>query len=161
MTQQKMHSFKLNSVLGFLLFTLFLVALFYLLRGLIFILSWTAPLLLVAAFIIRRQVVINYGKWIVKSLRKNPLFGIVAIVFTVLGYMIVFPFLFLKAIFLRKVDNIQQQQTRQQQGEFVDYEEVGAEEMPDDAIELPKLQERLKKYPEKKDNPYDKLFRQL
>ena len=55
-------AFRINSIMGLLVMVGFFIALFYLMRGIFIILTWVAPVLLIAAFIIRKSVVINYGK---------------------------------------------------------------------------------------------------
>ncbi|MCB0521599.1 MAG: hypothetical protein H6577_07960 [Lewinellaceae bacterium] len=147
--------FKLNSVFGLLLLIAFFVGLFFILKGVFWILSWIAPVLLVAAFIIDKSVIINYGKWIAKTLKENPLLGIAAIVFTVVGYMVVFPYLFAKALFKKKVKDVQQQYEREQQGELVDFEEIESKPNRKETLELPQFEKQAK---QEKRSEYDQLF---
>lgn len=134
----------------------FFIVMFYLLRGIFIILSWIAPVLLVAAFIIKRSVVINYVKWLLKTLKQNPLLGILAIVLSLLGYMLVFPYLFLKALFVKRVEDMHQAHLRQTQGELVDYEELDSNIFEEETgfNELPPVDRPAKK----KDSDYQQLF---
>jgi hypothetical protein len=147
--------FKLNSIFGVLLLIAFLVGLFFVLKGVFWVLSWIAPVLLIAAFIIDKSVVINYVKWIGKTLKENPLLGIAAILFTILGYMVVFPYLFAKALFKKKIKDVQQQYEKQQQGELVDFEEVESKPNRQERLELPRFEKQSK---QEKRSEYDQLF---
>ena len=148
--------FKLNGFLGVILLVAFFVGIFFLLQGLLFVLKWVAPALLVAAFIIDRSVVINYGKWLFKMVKSKPLYGIGAILFSLLGYMLVCPFLFAKALFKKKIKEVSKQFEEKQQGggEFVDYEEVSSKPVKDEMLELPPL----KRTERKQRNDYDDMF---
>jgi hypothetical protein len=152
MPYRKTAQFRLDSIAGMLLMVAFFIGLFFLLRGLFWVLSWVAPVLLIAAFIIDRSVVINYGKWLIKTVKNNPLLGIAAIAFTAIGYTVVFPFLFIKALFKKKIKNAAQQHEREQQGEFVDFEELDSASSQEKPFELPPLEKK------KKRGEYDQLF---
>ena len=147
----KTAHFRLDSLAGVILLVAFLAGLFFILKGVFFVLSWIAPVLLIAAFIIDKSVVINYGKWIIRTIKNNPLLGIAAIIFTVIGYMVVFPFLFAKALFKKKIKDVRQQQERQQQGELIDYEELESKPTRN-TFELPPLEKKEKR------SEYDHLF---
>jgi Na+-transporting methylmalonyl-CoA/oxaloacetate decarboxylase gamma subunit len=141
-----------DSILGVVVLVAFLAGLFFLLRGLFWILSWVAPVLLLATLIIDKSVVINYGKWIYQTLRSNPLLGIGAIIFTIVGYMIVFPFLFIKAIFRKKIKDVARRVQKEKDGELIDFEELeskSSSSSKEERIEMPKLERR---------SEYDKMF---
>jgi hypothetical protein len=148
--------FKLNSIFGVLLLIAFFVGLFFILKGVFWVLSWIAPLLLIAAFIIDKSVVINYVKWIGKTLKENPLLGIAAILFSIIGYMIVFPYLFAKALFKKKIKDVQQQYEKQQKGELIDFEEIETKpNKPQETLELPRYEKQGR---QEKRSEYDQLF---
>ena len=147
----KTAHFRLDSLAGVILLVAFLAGLFFVLKGVFIVLSWIAPVLLIAAFIIDKSVVINYGKWIINTIKNNPLLGIAAIIFTVIGYMVVFPFLFAKALFKKKIKDVRQQHERQQQGELIDYEELESKPTRN-TFELPPLEKKEKR------GEYDQLF---
>ncbi len=134
----------------------FFIVMFYLLRGIFIVLTWVAPLLLIAAFFIKKSVVINYGKWLFSTLKRNPLLGILAILLTGLGYMVVFPYLFLKALFVKKVDDLEQERIRRTQGDLVDFEELDSQIFDEEGgfIKLPPVDDSDKK----KDSDYQQLF---
>ncbi|MEO1262083.1 MAG: hypothetical protein AAFZ15_24980 [Bacteroidota bacterium] len=154
MANRKTAQFKLDGFLGVLLLVGFFIAIFFILQGVMFVLRWVAPALLVAALIIDHKVVLDYGKWLMKTLKSNPLFGIGAILFTVLGYMLVFPYLFAKALFKRKMRDVRKGFENQRQGELIDYEEISSEPRKNETLELPRLEEMEKK----QRNDYDNMF---
>ena len=145
---------KLNGFIGILLLVAFFVAIFFIMRGVFFVLQWVAPALLVAAFIIDRRVIIDYVKWLGRKVKSNPLFGIGAILFTIFGYMLVFPYLFAKTVFKKKLKEVHRQYEIQEEGEFIDYEEVSDEPSGSIPLELPRLERRERK----KQNDYDNMF---
>ena len=162
MTNRRSASFKFDSFASILLLVVFFVALFFVLTGIFWVLKYVAPVLLLFAFLIDRQVVIGYGKWLVDLVKKNPLMGIVAIALTILGYTVVFPFLFVKALFKKKVKDMtkrfEQQSGAYQQtkDEFVDYEEVSSETHEEEPLELPDLKKQAR--PQQKSSDYDQFF---
>ncbi len=158
MTNRISSQFKIDGILGIVLLVAFFVGIFFIMSGIFWVLQWVAPALLVIAFIIDRSVVINYGKWLIKSVRSNPLFGIGAIVFTIIGYMVVFPFLFAKALFKKKVKEVTKEFEQKQEGEFVDFEEISSKPSRDEVLELPRLERMERKQSKKPSNDYDNMF---
>lgn len=152
MSYRKTANFRFDSIASLLLLIGFFVALFFILRGVFIVLSYAAPVLLIAAFIIDRSVVINYVKWLGGLLKSNVLLGIAAIVLSLVGYVIVFPYLFLKAIFKKKIKDVQQKYEQEKQGELIDFEEIESKPNLHDTFELPKAQKREKR------GEYDQLF---
>ena len=154
MANRSTASFKLDGFLGIILLVAFFVGIFFILQGVFFVLKWVAPALLLAAFIIDRSVVINYGKWLIKMVKSNPLMGVGAILLSLLGYMVVCPFLFAKALFKKKIKEVSQEFEKKQQGEFIDYEEVSSKPNKNETLELP----RLEKMERKQRSDYDDMF---
>lgn len=124
MIYRKTSQFRINSLFGLLLLVAFFIALFFILRGVFILLIYTAPFLLVAAFFIDRSVIINHVKMLGNTLKTRPLAGAGLIALSLLGYMIVFPYLFLLAVLNRKIKDNHKRFEREQQGEFADFEEV-------------------------------------
>ncbi|MBI5916635.1 MAG: hypothetical protein HY842_14755 [Bacteroidetes bacterium] len=152
MTYRKTSSFRIDSITGALILVAFLVAMFFVVKYSLIVLSWVAPLLLIAALIIDRSVVINYVKWIFSTLKSNPLLGIGAIIFTILGYMVVFPFLFAKALFKKKIKAAHQRFEQEKQGELIDFEEIESKPAKGKPLELPQLKKQERK------SEYDQMF---
>lgn len=155
MPYRKTAQFRFDSIASILLLVAFFIALFFIVRGVFIILSYAAPVLLIAAFIIDRSVVINYVKWLGGLVKSNPLLGIGAILLSLVGYMVVFPYLFLKAVFKKKIKDVQQRYEQEQQGELIDFEEIESKRNLDETLHLPQME---KKQPKEKRSEYDKLF---
>ena len=152
MTYRKTSSFRLDGISGILILVGFLVAMYFIVKYTLIALTVVAPLLLIAALIIDRSVVFNYVKWIGSTLKSNPLLGIGAILFTIFGYMLVFPFLFGKAIIKKKFKQAQQQYEKQRDGELIDFEEIESKPSREKPLELPQLKKQGK------GSEYDQLF---
>ena len=152
MTIRKTSSFRLDGISGILILIGFLVALYFIVKYTLIALTVVAPLMLIATLIIDRSVVFNYVKWIGSTLKSNPLLGIGAILFTIFGYTLVFPFLFGKAILKKKFKQAKQEYENQTQGELVDFEEIESKPSREKPLELPQLKKQAK------GSEYDQLF---
>jgi hypothetical protein len=147
-------SIRLNGIIGFMITIGVLVLIFFILRGLFKLLYIAAPVLIILALIINYRTILNYFRFILGLLHRNPLSGIIAIVLSVVGFPILSGVLFGKAILDRKVKRLQQAHEANEQGEMVDYEEVIRPER-EDTLKMPPLE---KQKSEVKDNPYKDLF---
>ncbi len=147
-------SIKTNGIFGFIFLVLLLVGLFFLARGIFKILSFAAPVLIIAALIINYRTVVNYLKFMLSLLKRSLLTGIIAILLSVIGFPILSGVLFGKAIFDRKVRKLQKAHQARKEGEFVKYEEV-IRRSPDEGLELPPIE---KQQAPKKENRYEDLF---
>ncbi len=165
MTQQG-FSIRLNGIIGFLFLILMMVALFFIAKGIFTVLAWMAPVLLVGALLINYRTILNYLKFMLGLLQRNPLSGIIGIVLSVIGFPVLCGVLFGKSIFDRKVRKLQQAYEQHEQGEYVEYEDVTHTE-PDTRFDLPPLKKESSPEPEpapKKENKepesnrYEDLF---
>lgn len=86
-----------NGWYGLVLMVVVLILLFFLVTSLFKILYYLSPLLLVLTLIFDYNVVIKYGKMIVRFFRKNWLFGVLLAILTVLAFPIVTGGLFVNA----------------------------------------------------------------
>lgn len=134
---------------------LLFVLLYFVAKGVFTILSWVAPLLLIATAIIDYKVILDYGKFIFKLLKDNPIMGIVGIVLTVVGFPVVSGFLFFRALARRTIKSKVEQIKQQREGEYTEYEEVKEDE--EDFLKLPPI-EKPKPQNRAADNEYEDLF---
>lgn len=134
---------------------LFFVALFFIAKGIFTVLAWIAPVLIILALIINYRTIVNFLKYMLALLKRNPFGGIVGILLSVIGFPILAGVLFGKSILDRKVRKLQQAYQEREQGEFVEYEEVIHEE-EDTKLDLPPIQKEPA--PKKEDNRYEDLF---
>jgi hypothetical protein len=147
-------SIRLNGIIGFMITIGILVLLFFILRGLFKLLYVAAPVLIILALIINYRTILNYFRFILGLLHRNPLTGIIAILLSVVGFPILSGVLFGKSILDRKVRRLEQAHAANEQGEVVDYEEVIRPDR-EDTLKMPPLE---KPKPEPKENPYKDLF---
>ena len=147
---------RLNGIIGFVFLVMLFVGLFFLAKGLFTVLSWIAPVLIIGALIINYRTIINYFRFMLSLLQRNPLTGIVAIILSVIGFPILSGVLFGKAILDRKVKKLVEAHQAREQGEFVDYEEV-IPQKKEPTLDLPPL-EKETPASKAKDNRYEDLF---
>jgi hypothetical protein len=145
MQSQREFQMRGNTWTAMIVLILLLVGLFFLARGVFWLLSMLAPVLLIAALIIDYKVAVGYVKWLIRLVKQNWVFGLGAVLLTVIGYPVVFAFLFGKALLNRR---IQQAQEEALEGDYIDFEEVSKE----GRVELPPLREKEKR------TDYDNLF---
>lgn len=135
---------KVNPLVLLVGFVAVIIVLFWLAKKILGIISMIAPFLLIASLIINHKVVLGYGKWIVQSFKRNWIFGLVAAVFTVIGFPLVAVFLLIRALASKGIVN-----SDKVKGEYVSYEEVN-----EDFLDLTELTEKTKKT----DNDYKDVF---
>lgn len=121
-----MSEFRINGNfwVGILVMAAVFLGLFFLAKGLFYILSWVAPILLIATAVIRYQVFVDYGKALYKLLTHQPLFGIVAVILSILGLPFLSVALFGKALLDRKIIKFKEERERSIHGELIEYEEM-------------------------------------
>ncbi|MCB9283345.1 MAG: hypothetical protein H6563_04665 [Lewinellaceae bacterium] len=135
MENRKEFEIRGNTWGAILVMVIALIALFFIAKGVFFLLSILAPVLLIAAVIIDHKVLVNYVKWLVGMVKRNVLVGLVAIVLSVIGYPVVFALLFGRALMNRKIRDIEKQERVFREGELVDFEEMESKTPP--PVELP------------------------
>ena len=153
---------KFNGIIGFIFLVMTFVGLFFLAKGLFTVLTWAAPVLIVGALIINYRTIINYFRFMLSLLQRNPLTGIIAIILSVIGFPILSGVLFGKAILDRKVKKLVQAHQEREQGELVDYEEVIIPQKKEKTLDLPPIEieppASKAPAPKAKDNRYEDLF---
>ncbi len=132
----------------------FLVVLFFLARFIFRILYFLSPIFLIAALIIDYKVVVNYGKWLVNTVKQNPLLGICAIVLSIFGSPLVSVYLLGRPLFNKRIKDVEQEFEKRTTGEIVDFEEIDSE-----PLRLRELEEDIEDTPKRKEsNEYEDLF---
>ena len=134
------RTYRFGNTNPFVILVFFVVAifaLFWIAKSILKLLTYIAPFLLIGALVINHRVVIGYGKWLIGALKRNPVFGAVAILFTIIGFPLVAGFLFMRALSTR---NDRSGGFGPKRGEYIKYEEVD-----DDFLDLTDLEERKKK----------------
>ncbi len=145
---------RLNGIIGFAFMVLLFVGLFFIAKGVFTILAWVAPVLIVLALLINYRTVLNYLKFMLGLLQRNPLGGIIGILLSFFGFPILAGVLFGKSILDRKVKKLNEAYQAEKDGEFVEFEEIIKPER-ETKLDLPPME---KQAPNKKDNQYEDLF---
>lgn len=136
-----------------LILAVFFTALFFLAKGIFWLLSIVAPILLIITLILDYTVVTEFLKFIWKLLKDNTLIGILAVFLVVFGYAFVAGYLFFKALGKRTVKKVFEK-ARSEENVFTEYEEVKEEE---NFLELPPLPKKQSQADTK--NNYDDMFK--
>jgi hypothetical protein len=148
-TYRNLKNNPFQLILGVIFIILFFVGLVWIAKGIFSLLALVAPILLIATAVINYRILVEYVKFVFRLFKENILFGILAVLLTVVAFPLVAAFLFAKALLHRKVKQIEKKM-ESSKGEFIEYEEVVEEKEPEQLI--------LKEPAKKKDNRYDNLF---
>lgn len=131
---------SLNGIFTILVGIAFLVALFFIARGVFLILEFLAPVLLIGALIINYKTVINFGRFLFRLLAERTLLGILAIILAIIGFPIVAGFLFGKSLLDRKVNSMLRE--ADEENAYVEYEDITDTDPPLELRELPEERRR-------------------
>ena len=128
-----LRKLNVNPLVGFFVLAGVVLVSIFLFRALFRILYFFAPALIILALIINYKTVLNYGKWLLKTLKENPLTGVIYIALTVLGFPFVSFYLFGKAILSRQLKKINKEQEINSKGQYADFEILDEEplDLPD------------------------------
>ncbi len=145
---------RFNGIIGFAFMVLLFVGLFFIAKGVFTVLAWIAPVLIILALLINYRTVLNYLKFMLGLLQRNPVGGIIGILLSFFGFPILAGVLFGKSILDRKVKKLNEAYQAEKDGEFVEFEEIVKSER-ETKLDLPPME---KQAPVKKDNQYEDLF---
>ena len=145
---------RFNGIIGFAFMVLLFVGLFFIAKGVFTVLAWIAPVLIILALLINYRTVLNYLKFMLGLLQRNPVGGIIGILLSFFGFPILAGVLFGKSILDRKVKKLNEAYQAEKDGEFVEFEEIIKPER-ETKLDLPPME---KQAPVKKDNQYEDLF---
>lgn len=142
-----------NTIIAIVFLAVTFFALFWIARGIFTILTYVAPVLLLATLVINYKIVVNYGKWLWKQLQNNPIMGVLAILLTIIGFPVVSFLLFGKALLERKVKQVEEEVRMEREGNFADYEIIDEE-----PLELPQRPRERVEVRQKPTDDYERLF---
>ena len=148
MQNQKSSPNPLNYIGGAIMMVAFFVILFYILRGLFWLMWYASPIFIIVALVVNYKVVVNFLKTLFNWTRQKPVVGIVAIILSIVGFPAVSLYLMGKALLLQKLDKFtkgMQEQAEAAKGEFIEYEEVKTEQkrrpLIPESLDLPEIEE--------------------
>lgn len=130
-----------------------LVGLFYLVGGIMKLLTWAAPGLLIIALLFDYKTVLNHGKMLIDLVKRKPLIGIGAILLNIVLFPLVFAYLLARAYMTKKLKDAGAEFEKRQQGEYIDYEIV--EEKP---LKIQQTRKRPQQRQRPSSNEYDQMF---
>lgn len=151
--QRKSSSSFTGSLLGIVMVVGVLMVAWFAISGIFNILAWVAPVLFIITLVLKWQVVLDYGKFIVKTFQENPVKGLLYGAGTFFGFPLVAAYLFFKALTLSQVEK----RFGKKEEKYAEYEEVEEQEVDEeDFLDLPEIE---KANPVKKsNNEYEDLF---
>ncbi len=148
-----------SSPFGFLgpllILAVFFSILFFVAKGLFWVLKWIAPVLLIATLIINYKVVTEYLQYIWRKLKEDPLIGLFFLILTVLGHPFVIGYLFFKALGIRSIKKAYER-VEKEQNTFTEFEEIVEE---GNFLELPTLEKEPEPQSRSESERYDELFK--
>ncbi|MCB0704124.1 MAG: hypothetical protein KDC34_02400 [Saprospiraceae bacterium] len=153
MSTQHNFNFRGNGLTAVIALVAFFAVIFFLARGVFWLLSVAAPVLLVLAAIFDYKVIVNFVKWVGSIYKRDILMGIGITILSVIGYPVLFAILFGRALFSHRVKAAKKAYEQRQQGELTEFEEVRDPEPP--LILQPKEQ---KKEAQRPSSDYDQMF---
>ena len=139
-----------------IILAIFFTILFFVARGVFWLLSWVAPVLLLITLIIDYKIVTNFLKFVWKLLQENPLMGIVALLLIFFGYPVIAGFLFFKAVTKRSLQKAVNKMEKER-NTYTEYEEVNDDD--DSFLELPPLKNKKEAPKQTRSNDYDEMFK--
>ncbi|GEM_PF-6058384 len=146
-------SYRSNGIASILLLVLLVLGVFYLARGIYWVLSWATPVLLIAAAILDYKVYVRYGRYVWQLLRTHPVWGALVIVLSVVVLPLVATFLFFQALGSYQSGRVIDRARQRQESQWAEYEEV---EVVDQELEADITQSQPLRPELLKDNRKDK-----
>ena len=158
---------------GCLLLSIFgLAAVYFIFKGLYWLLYWLSPGLLVLALIINWRIFPKTVKDWLKTLETQPVSALIYLGFAILAFPFFSLYMLLKAAGLKQLERMgtqfnQQQGSAGEQEEFTEFEEIEStpktDLTPKQPVTPPELPEKdaqtaQAKGPPKPGNPYDQIF---
>ncbi len=142
MINRRPNTNPFGSITSLLVMAAVIVGLFFLAKGVFTLLAWAAPALLIITLILDYNIILDFGAWLVKLIKTNPLNGIIAVLFIVFAFPLVAGFLFSKAILKRQGKGMkrifeEQQKAANQNTAFdsniedIEYEELDIDDIPE------------------------------
>lgn len=128
-----------NTIISLIMLVIVFMLIFFVARGVFRLLTWLAPFLFIATLILDYRVVLNYGKYLYRTLNRNAFWGIVMTFLTIIGFPLVIAFLFGKALLFKRVEKAEKDMEDDVKGEYIPYEEV-EEDKEDEFLDLPEFQ---------------------
>ncbi|MBR9922559.1 MAG: hypothetical protein GYB31_17115 [Bacteroidetes bacterium] len=151
MSTRNNFQFRGNGFTAIIALIVLFAVIYFVAKGVFWLLSVVAPVLLILAAILDYKVIVNYVKWVGKLFQRDVLMGIGISILSVIGYPVLFAILFFRALMSKKVKDAKKAYEKRE-GEFIEYEEVEEEET---LILRPPEKQKEKRT---SGNEYDQMF---
>lgn len=127
-----------GTLIGFLVIIALGAVVWFFLKSIFAVLSFVAPVLLIATLFLNFNVIKDYGKFLMHTLKTNTGLGILYGIGTFIAFPLVIAYLFSKALITRQIGK----RFGKKEEKFDDYEDVTekAKEDDEDFLELPELE---------------------
>jgi len=127
-----------GTILGFIIIAALAMVVWFFLKSIFAVLSFVAPVLLISTLFLNFDVVKDYGKFLVNTMKTNPGMGILYGVGTFLAFPLVVAYLFSKALITRQIGK----KFGKKKEKFDGYEDITdkKKEEDEDFLELPELE---------------------
>ena len=153
MPERRQRGGSSNLIVGVVMLVVAAMVLYFLFKGLIWVLGFIAPVLLIVTLFINKDVVLDYVKGMVGRLKNDTLMGVAQVGVTFFLFPFVVAYLFAKAMLLRKVGSFQ---GKKEEEKFSEYEDLTEDDVLDlkDLEDIPQKETRTAS----NNNKYDDLF---
>ena len=136
--QRKSSTSFTGSLLGIVMIVGVAMVAWFMISGIFKILTWVAPILLIATLVLKWTVVVDYGKFILSTFKDSPGKGLLYGIGTFLGFPLVVAYLFFKALTLSQVEK----RFGKKETKYAEFEEVEEQEVDDeDFLDLPDIEQ--------------------
>ncbi len=143
----------LNAIMWIVMVIFAISFFFFIAKGIFSLLSYVAPLLFIASFILDRSVILNYGKFLINKIKTNPIIGIGATALSLLAFPLLGGYFFLRSLLNRNI--------KKKIGVYKEREEAytNYKEVEDDFLSLPELENPVSdNKKDKSTDDYEQLF---
>ena len=143
----------LNAIMWIVMVIFAISFFFFIAKGIFSLLSYVAPLLFIASFILDRSVILNYGKFLINKIKTNPIIGIGATALSLLAFPLLGGYFFLRSLLNRNI--------KKKIGVYKEREEAytNYKEVEDDFLSLPELENPVSDNKnDKSTDDYEQLF---
>lgn len=124
-------SYNINPLVGVIFLVGFLVMMYYILKGFFYVVYFGAPLIVLGVLLVDYRLFVNHFKKLFQNIKQEPITGVLWLIINILALPIVALWLLMIGIFQRKVRKAERQMERRRMSEYVDYEIVDEDTLPE------------------------------
>jgi hypothetical protein len=118
----RQSNFRINPFFGILFLAVFFIAMYYIIKGFLYVLYTLAPLMVIAVLILDYKLLLNHFKKLIQRTAKEPISGGLWLIVNILGLPFVAAWLLIVALLNKKTKQFQQQANARKEAEYTSYE---------------------------------------